>query len=158
MKKITFILFALITGSAFAQGDASATANAAADIVSPINISAEQDLNFGKVANNTAGSVIVNPDGTISGLAQIGSTTPTPAQFDVTAASGYSYTITLPTTVELTSGTNTIEVDTFKHDAGTTITGTGSIQTVGVGATLDVVANQPTGNYTGTFNVTVTYE
>lgn len=160
MKKITFILLALITGTVFAQdGTATATANAAADIVSPIAITAQQDLNFGKVSNNTAGTVVVGTDGTATGLTQIGTTAPAAATFDVTAADGFSYSITLPpTSIDLKSGTDIIKVDTFNHDAGTNPTGSVSVQTIGVGATLNVNANQATGNYTGEFNVTVSYE
>ncbi len=163
MKKITFILLTLISGTVFAQvteSTASATANAAADIVSPIAIESSQDLNFGKVANNAAGTVVVATDSDVSTstLSQIGSITPTAATFNVTAADGFSYTIALPTSVNLTNGTEEITVDEFKHDAVGNTTGTGSAQTVGVGATLNVAASQGTGNYTGTFDVTVTYE
>ena len=156
MKKITFILFALIAGTA--SGQISATANAAADIVSPISITPEQDLNFGKVSNNTAGTVVVATNGSATGLSQIGTTAPTAATFDVTAAQGFRYVVTLPETVELKSGNNTIGVGTFTHNAGTEPTGTGTIQTISVGATLTVAASQATGNYTGTFNVGVAYE
>jgi len=161
MKKITFILFALIAGTTFAQdGNASAEANAAADIVSPISITPEQALNFGKVSNYALGKVIVETDGTFdtSTLSQIGTTSPAAALFDVTAASGFSYIITLPTTVQLTNGAVDITVDNFNHDAGTDVTGSGGVQTIGVGATLNVDAGQATGNYTGTFDVSVAYE
>ncbi|MGY5850367.1 DUF4402 domain-containing protein [Salegentibacter sp. F14] len=160
MKKVTFILLALISGTVFAQEDATATANAAAEIVSPIQISAEQNLNFGKVANNTAGTVVVAPNGdfSTSTLSQIGTTSPSAASFDVTAAQGFSYTIALPGTVNLSNGTDNITVDTFDHNAAGNLVGTGGIQAVGVGATLNVAASQPTGEYTGSFDVTVTYE
>jgi len=159
MKKITFILLvSLISGTAFAQEDDTATAKAAAEIVSPISITAQEDLNFGKVANNTEGTVVVATDGSVSGLSQIGTTAPAAATFDVTAANGFSYLITLPSSVDLTSGTNSITVNNFNHDAGENITGTGAAETVGVGATLNVSAEQATGEYTGTFDVTVTYE
>lgn len=157
MKKITFILFALIAGTTFAQDSDFATASAAADIVSPIAITSQEDLNFGKVANNAAGKVIVATDGTATGLSQIGTTTPSAATFDVTAASGYAYSVSLPESVELVSGTNKMTVDTFKDNAGATPQGTGEVQTIGVGATLNVATSQATGNYTGEFNVTVTY-
>jgi hypothetical protein len=160
MKKITFILLvSLISGTAFAQ-DASATANAAADIVSPLQISPQQDLNFGKVSNNAAGTVIVASDGTFSEstLSQIGNTNPTAASFDITAANGFSYKITLPVSVTLSNGTEAITVDEFNHDAGTDPKGSGSAESIGVGATLNVDAEQPTGNYTGTFDVSVAYE
>lgn len=162
MKKITFILFALIAGTTFAQDSKSATANAAADIVSPIGISAQQDLNFGKVANNTAGTVVISNEGVVTGLSQIGGSAPKAAAFDITAANGFAYTITLPgSDIELThsngTGTNDIMiVNNFNHNA-TTTTGSGSAQEIGVGATLNVDASQATGNYTGTFDVTVSY-
>jgi hypothetical protein len=156
MKKITFILLvSLISGTAFAQE--SATANAAADIVSPLEISSQQDLNFGKVSNNVAGTVVVATDGAATGLSQICTTTPAAATFDVTAASGFAYSVTLPSSAILKSGTDEITVDNFTDNAGATPQGTGSSQTIGVGATLNVDASQPTGNYTGTFDVTVTY-
>ncbi|MGM1054433.1 MAG: DUF4402 domain-containing protein [Bacteroidota bacterium] len=162
MKKITFILFALIAGTSFAQ-DASATANAAADIVSPLEITATQALNFGKVSNNTAGTVVVDTDGIFSGLSQIGTTTPKAASFNVTAAAGFRYRVILPTTdVELTSGPESnpdiIKVNNFIDDAGETPTGSGTPETINVGATLNVTASQATGNYTGTFDVSVAYE
>ncbi|MBZ9729017.1 DUF4402 domain-containing protein [Salegentibacter sp. JZCK2] len=156
MKKITFILLALISGTAFAQE--SATAIAAADIVSPLSITVTQDLNFGKVSNNIEGDVIIATDGTFTGLSQIGNTTPTAAIFSVTAADGYRYNVTTPGSANLVSGANSITVDAFTDNAGAEPTGTGNAQTIGVGATLNVAANQPTGNYTGTFDVSVAYE
>ncbi|HKL36092.1 MAG TPA: DUF4402 domain-containing protein [Salegentibacter sp.] len=155
MKRITFILLALVSGTAFAQ---SATANAAADIVSPLQIEATQALNFGKVSNNAAGSVVITADGLVSGLPQIGTTTPVPATFNVTAADGFTYSVTLPGTVVLTnSNSDEITVNNFVDNAGATPEGTGSAQTIGVGATLNVAATQKTGNYTGTFDVSVDY-
>lgn len=159
MKKITFILFALIAGTTFAQ---SASANAAADIVSPLTIVKSGDLNFGKVSNATAGSVIIKTDGTegTGSLSQVGSTSISAASFTVNAASGYSYAVTVPSTEVTLSTTDskTIKVNTFVHDAGASKMGTGADQTVNVGATLDVAAGQSTGNYTGSFNVSVAYE
>ena len=157
MKKITFILLALISGTAFAQ---NATANAAADIVSPLEITSVQDLNFGKVSNNAKGIVVIETDGTTtnSTLSQIGNSNPMAASFNITAAQGYKYSITLPESVTLNSGSNNITVNNFKHDAGENPEGIGSAKAVGVGATLNVAANQPTGNYTGTFEVSVAYE
>ncbi|MFV8839142.1 DUF4402 domain-containing protein [Salinimicrobium soli] len=164
MKKITFILFALVAGTAFAQESDSAIANATADIVSPISINKEVDLTFGKVANNTAGTVVVATDNSVgtSSLSQIGTTSPTAASFSVTAAKDYAYTITLPTAaVTLTNvsdNNETMTVDTFKHDAGGTPKGTGAVQTVNVGATLNVGSSQATGTYRGQFTVSVDYE
>jgi len=160
MRKITFILLGLISGAAFAQEEATETAQASADIVSPITIEGQGDLNFGKVANNTAGTVVVGTDSdiSVSTLSQIGDTTPSAATFDVTAANGFSYSITLPESVNLNNGSEDITVDAFNHDAEGNTTGTGAVQTIGVGATLNVASGQATGNYTGNFNVSVAYE
>lgn len=161
MKKITFILFALIAGTTFAQESASGEATAFADIVSPITITKNTDLNFGRIANNETGTVVVASDGTYaaSSLDQInGGASPTAATFIVNAASGFAYSVTLPSTATLLNGENSLTVNNFTSNAGETPTGNGSDQTVGVGATLNVTTGQPTGVYSGNFEVTVSYE
>ncbi len=70
-----------------------------------------------------------------------------------------TYSITLPSSATLTSGGNTMTVDTFTHDEGALPklpSGTGS-ETFNVGATLNVGAVQAGGTYSGTFAVTVSY-
>ena len=161
MKKITFILLALISGTVFAQSD---QATATADIVSPIAIDKTGDLSFGKVANNTTGKVTIAADGTVGGLNQIGNTAPKAALFDITAADGYSYSITIPTQIQKlthTDGETTMNVDNFDYiftTDGDTAEGTGSKQEISVGADLNVIATQKTGTYTGKFDVSVAYE
>lgn len=51
MKKITFILFALIGATTFAQGSATETAVVSADIVSPITLVHADDFRFGQISN-----------------------------------------------------------------------------------------------------------
>ena len=157
----------LLTGisiSTFAQ--VSATANASATIVTPIAISKTVDMNFGNVAvSATAGTVVLTPAGSRSLTG--GVTLPTiagtvaAASFNVTGANNYTYTITLPSTaLPITSGANTMSVNSFTSNPATTgtLSATGS-QTLNVGATLNVSASQAAGSYTSVtpFTVTVNY-
>ena len=166
MKKITFILFALISGTAFAQ---TATANASADIVSPITIShsaTDSDLVFGKVIPaETATTIILDHSGAVDGTStgtSVSSSTRTAAAFTIQATNTYSYSITLPSTsVNLTgpTGSTAMTVSDFTQNllaANNVSDGNGD--DLLVGGTLNVGANQPEGNYTGEFTVTVAYE
>jgi hypothetical protein len=164
LKLIT--LTAAIFGFAatsFAQETASASA--AATIVTPITIANAGNMNFGNVAvqSTTGGTVILTSAGVRStggdGGVTLPSTTGTvsAAKFTVTGASGYSYTVTLPGSAIVKSGANQMTVDTFTSDHTGIITG-GTV-TLSVGATLHVTADQPAGSYATTenFNVIVNY-
>ncbi|MCX6222973.1 MAG: DUF4402 domain-containing protein [Bacteroidia bacterium] len=170
MKKL-FILFIAVAGfgvSSYAQVNATATSTAT--IVTPITITKTIDMNFGNVSvNGSLGTVILAPAGTRSVTG--GATTPatagtvTAASFDITGQANYTYSITLPVgltpvTLTHTNLTNTMTAGTFTSSP--TPTGTlsaGGLQTVTVGATLNVGASQLAGVYTsGTpFTVTVNY-
>ncbi len=76
----------------------------------------------------------------------------------MTGAVGQTYSITLPSSATLTSGGNTMTVDTYTDDAGATPTLPGGSDTFNVGATLNVGADQAKGSYSGTFLVTVNYD
>ncbi len=161
MKKITFMLFALIAGTTFAQSaDATAAVNAA--IVSPITISntGASALDFGNLASPSAATdIVVSTAGVrtaVSGVT-IPGTTSTAAAFSVVAENGYSYSVSIPDIVLTGTGGADMAV-TFAHDAGATPAGTGSAQAINVGGTLTVNANQVATSYTGTATVTVAYE
>jgi hypothetical protein len=167
MKKLAILGFVGVgliwSASAPAQANtATASANAAARIVSPIAIAKTTDLNFGDVvAGGAAGTVVVTPAGArgAGGGATLGSgAAVTAAAFNVTGQANATYAITLPGSATVTSGVNTMTVNTFTSNP--TPTGTlsaGGSQALAVGATLQVGANQATGTYTGTFDVTVAY-
>lgn len=160
----TIILLGGISISAFAQ--VTATATSTATIVTPITITKTVDMDFGNVAVGAVpGTVILTPAG--SRTATGGVTLPvvtgtvTAATFTVTGTPAYTYSITLPSTdLTITSGANTMTVNSFTSDPTPTGTldGSGS-QTLDVGATLIVSANQASGVYiSGTpFAVTVNY-
>ena len=162
MKKITFILLALISGTVFAQSDeATGTANAAAEIISPIKISDGTDLDFGRIIGNSAGGTITI---TTAGARTTDnddllapSTTLQAASFEVTAANTYNYSVTIPG-INLTGAGDAMPVS-FESSLGNSgVVGTGAVQTLNVGGELTVNGGQAEGNYTGTISVTVAYE
>ncbi len=166
MKKITFILLALIAGTGFAQNAAEATGTATvnAEIVTPITIADGTDLNFGSIVAAEGGNVRVNTAGTRTfsnnNMDVITAATITAASFTVNAANTYSYSISIPSI--LLTGAGTDMPVSFTHDLGGetdgNATGTGEDQTLLVGGLLTVAASQTEGEYTGTVTVTVAYE
>ncbi len=138
----------------------SDTANVTISITLPISISAGADLDFATMApTGTAGTVTVTPASARSSVdVDLVGGTPSAASFDVTGDSGANYSVILPSSATLTSGANTMTVDTFTDDTGPNPKLTGGSDTFNVGATLNVGAAQAAGSYSGTFPVTVNYD
>ncbi len=128
-------------------------------LLAPISISSSANLDFGTmVPTGTAGTVTVTPAGARSSVnVDLLGGLPSAAAFDVTGEGANTYSITLPSSATLTSGGNTMTVDTYTDDAGATPTLSGGSDTFNVGATLNVGATQAEGTYSGTFSVTVNY-
>ncbi len=163
MKNFTLVLIALITGTTFAQNSDLATANASAEIISAITISKTTDMDFGMVANNVTGGTVILDNAAATGRTGsadiITASSFQNAVFTINAENLYTYSISLPSTdITLSDGgTNTMTVNGFNDNLGGSSTGTSADQTLYVGATLNVGADQAVGNYTGTFDVSVNY-
>lgn len=152
MKKITFILFALITGTAFAQ----TTVSTAAEIIEAITLTENAGLNFGKI-DNTAGIVDITPGGVVTGKTQVAGGTTSSAQLTVSGAPDEAYTITVPGTSSLAGPSSaTLSVTGIVHNSTQTLDASGN-ETVNIGGTLNVETDQIAGSYTGTISVTVSY-
>ncbi|AMR30111.1 hypothetical protein A0256_01100 [Mucilaginibacter sp. PAMC 26640] len=154
--------FLLCVDAAFAQ--ATATAIASATIVTPISITKTFDMDFGNIATDgTVGTVVLSPESTrsITGGTTLPATagTVTAASFDVTGSDLYTYAITLPASVTITSGVNNMTVDTFTSTPLLTGAFTAGAQTLTVGATLNIGASQLAGLYTSAtpFTIIVNY-
>jgi spore coat protein U-like protein len=156
------------TAPAFAA--TSASASASATVIVPIAITKAADLSFGKFASGaTGGSITVQTDGSRAGTGDVLLTnggTNTAASFTITGEPGATYTIdTTGTSANLSSSGNNLPLSLISDfaatasSAGTKATGTltGGTQTLFVGGTLTVGANQPAGNYTGSVAVAVAY-
>ncbi|MDP2258029.1 MAG: DUF4402 domain-containing protein [Polaromonas sp.] len=123
-----------------------------------------QALAFGSFVAGSGGSVTVavNPLGRSAsgGVFLVPSGIWSAASFSVTGDPSATYAITLPANgvVSLTSGSNTMAVDSFtSNPALTGQLSVGGSQTLMVGATLSVGSNQASGSYSGSFSVTVNY-
>jgi hypothetical protein len=165
---ISGIIFLNYSGQlVFAQRSASATASVTATIITPIGINKTTDMNFGNIiAGSSSGIVTLDPAGirsvTTGITLPVSSGTITAATFQVRGQGNYTYTITLPTSayeITRTSGSGTMEISNFTSSPSGTGMLISGAQTISVGATLTVGADQPVGVYTGEtgFNVTVNY-
>lgn len=161
-----FVVVLLLVGSVAVKAQSTAQATATATIVTPISISKTADMNFGNIAVDaaTGGSVELTPTGAripafgVSLPATTG--TVSAAAFTVTGMSGYTYSITLPSSIVLqhSGAFEVMPADTFTSTPSGTGTLTGGTQNITVGATLYVAAGQLDGVYTsGNFDVTVNY-
>ena len=164
MKKFTFILFALIVGTTFAQNSVDGTATVNAHIVSPIGVKSSDNINFGKIVKTEDGGVVEIPtDGgarIISKSMDIESDPATAATFNVTAEENTTYSVLIPqlTMKNTADESQTMTVD-FTHSLGEGNTSSGNTaKSFVVGGKLNVGGNQAEGSYTGTATVTVSYE
>jgi hypothetical protein len=131
-----------------------------------------RDLTFGQIIAGPGGSVTVSPGGvrTATGVIALNLPAATSAAFSATVVTvGNSnkgniktVIVSLPSSIQLTSGSNKMTVDTFVSSpvAGArSAVGLGSPPvTVSVGATLRVAPNQPPGKYSGSFTVTADFQ
>ncbi len=168
MKNIiskVIVAAAIIVGASstasFAQ--ATATASATANIITPITIALVTNMNFGNIAVSptSGGTVVLAPASsrTSTGGVTLPATTGTvaAASFTVSGASGYTYAITLPTTATLNDGSShTMGMSAFTSSPSGTGVLTGGTQTLNVGATLTVSAAQAPNSYTNSTAVPVT--
>jgi hypothetical protein len=171
MRKLAAVLLiALVAGILLApsaeaqQSTATASANATATMITAIAITRTAHMNFGDVVTGASlGTVVLSaaasPTRSATGGTKLGnSTVVSSAIYSVTGEGSSTYSITLPTSdVTLTSGGNSMTLNTFTSSPSGTGTLSSGSQTLYVGATLHVGANQASGIYTGSFDVTVTY-
>ena len=161
-------IFAFSTIS-FGQSQSTASADAGANIITPISITNSQGLDFGDIVSQTnAFTVTMSASGSRTDASELtGDQSPllstdagNQALFTITGEENYKFSVTLPTSIELTAtGATAMTVSDFTMNlnaANNTLTG-GSVD-LSVGATLNVNATQQAGAYTGTFDVTVAYE
>ena len=167
MKNIIKAIAATVVIAGFANtsfAQATATASASANIITPISIVKTIDMNFGNVAvsSSIAGTVVLAPGGGRTTGGAGGVTLPSTigtvsaASFTVSGQASYTYAITLPSTCSISDGTHTMTVNTFTSNPSATGTlSSGGVQTLTVGATLNVSAGQAANAYTNATGVPV---
>jgi spore coat protein U-like protein len=164
------LLLLLCSGSkaTAATSEATATATIMPSITSSKNTETPTngDLAFGVIVpGESSGTVIIAPSSsgrTHDGGVQLVSSTYGAASFIISGASNTVYTVTLPdtNTINISSGNNLMTVHslTVFPPPGSTKLGSDGHAAFNVGGKLEVAANQPPGNYSGTFHVTVAYQ
>lgn len=166
-----------VASPAFAQqATASANATARGVVLLPLTLTKTSDLDFGTVvASPVAGSVAISADDgsrTVSGgVTGVPSFPGGRALFQGAGSATQDVILTLQAPAVLTSGPNTITVNSMTFDSAApssvnlagdltttrTIDATGAFA-VGVGGDFAIAANQPNGVYTGAFTVTADYQ
>ncbi|HWR11529.1 MAG TPA: DUF4402 domain-containing protein [Rectinemataceae bacterium] len=128
-----------------------------------LTIAATQSLAFGSLIPLAAtGSITLSAQGSVSAgnAVYVRGSSRHVALFSVTGEAGRAFVIALPSSATLVgSGSATIIVDTFTVSPSSPAS-IGADGTCGlfVGATLRVGADQATGDYSGTFELLVSYE
>jgi hypothetical protein len=165
------VLAVALAAAAVSSYAVEGVAGATATVIAPIAINKAVDLNFGKFAPGTGGSITISTSGTptSTGIVRSTTVTPTAARFDVTGDANATYAITYTgTSTTLSDGATTpstmgmsIHSSLTANNAttGTVTDGllTGGAQSIYVGGTLTVGATQVAGTYTGNVSVQVEY-
>ncbi|GLR46736.1 DUF4402 domain-containing protein [Sphingomonas astaxanthinifaciens] len=161
-----FLSGLLAAGTAEAQTRFSAIprAKAGGAFIYPLTVVTKNNLDFGYIAVNGAGTVVVNPNTSVrsvtGGVLALGGR-PQPATFLGAARSASVVIIRVPKspiTIRRVGGTETMTVQNFtlQGQDKRTLARMEAFE-FNVGATLVVNANQAEGVYTGEFDVTVQY-
>jgi hypothetical protein len=161
---------AAATAAASSAFAADATASTAVNIVRPISIAKDVDLNFGTIIRPTANATVaISTAGVVSGAtATPSSASPTAAKFTVSGEGGQSFSIS--ETATLVNGTNSLTL-TLSKAAGATGSLAGNVGTLSgalgdtasgtaellYGASFPITPTTATGAYTGSLQVTVDY-
>ena len=151
---------------------AAATSTATSVVIAPIAITAPAVLSFGRFAHGAGGSVTISNSGVRTSSGVILSSTSsvqTAARFDVTGDGSATYAIThsgatvlsdsaiIPNTMALATTSDLTGGNVTTGNVATGTLTTGGTQSIFVGGTLTVGANQVAGTYTGAVTVTVEY-
>jgi hypothetical protein len=156
----------LLLAAAAQAAPAPASKNDAgkATILRSLSIVDKTSLDFGELVVGSAGTAVIDPvSGAVTTTGTITSvgTTAHPATFTATGSKNSVVNIKLPTasiTLNRVGGGGTMTVSNWTLDGKTNRKfPLNSAFDFNVGATLNIGANQPDGDYVGSFSVTVQY-
>lgn len=165
----------LLTGAAspaFAQATATTPANGSVTIFRPITVTKDADLKFGNIVKPGSGSgtasVAADSGGALTvggGVVDLASgDASSAAKFTVAGEGGQAFTLAVADNFVITNGTDNITVTTSQDVADGTQNLSGLLgdgadgeKEVHVGGSISVPSAISTGFFTGSFNVTATY-
>jgi hypothetical protein len=158
----------LVFSSLRVNAQATATGHISAEVIEAITAVESTSMNFGSfVAGDQVGSIVIPASGAgISGSTVVtAGSNITPATFSVSGAKNATFSVTLPegpTTLTNLTGNGTLVVSDWTATSGqgsdSYVLADGT-QKVKVGATLNVgtLEQNPKGTYTGSYQVTFSY-
>ena len=159
--------------SAWAQAQ---TTPISADVVTPLTLVKRDDLNFGRLFPGSSGGIVtmnVNGSRTAGGTIILVGNDFQLARFAGQGSINQRVQIRLPNNIDLTGPGPAMRLSNFRfgpdpelpltfgqlgNSTNIRITGTAGIFGFVVGGDLQVGANQPSGTYSGSFDVTVNYQ
>lgn len=157
---VTLVAAALVASGAFAQVSSSATAGASVNIMKAIHIDTTADLDFGTLVQGTGGGTITVGNGVVvkGDVQSINGVGAKGATFEVSGETGASYSIFLPTSIDLSNNLSVIKVDDFfSIPSKSSVIPFGGVEHLTVGATLHLEGKEASGYYEGGFDVLVAY-
>lgn len=130
-------------------------------IAEKLGISTKQDINFGAMMSPSSdGTVTLSYNGQRSatgGIYLMNNADVSQGIFTIDGTAGRTVYVSLPSEVFIYSGGNALSVNNFTASTGTQFTLASDMADMHIGATLNVPANAPEGDYSGTYTVTVSY-
>ena len=159
MKK-SLLLFSALVGLSLASGAEAVTVSGTvkAVIKGAITATQTQEMNFGTISSSGAGAAVtMDPSGVRTSTLSFYNNSQA-GIFSITAEPSTALTISFGNGT-LTSGANSMTLSNFTHstNTGTDTTDSSGKLTLNIGADLNVGANQASGAYAGTYNVTLSY-
>ena len=140
----------------------SAGASGTVRITKPLILNKDTDLDFGSVVVWGNGTVTITQAGAVSCTAAtltcdgVGASA---ATFSIQGTNNRVVDIAVPATVTLDNGSDNLTLTTdFPATKQLNSSGVGNTTTFGVGGSVALLETTPGGTYTGTFNVTVSYQ
>jgi len=157
---LTTLLLSTSVCPALAAGNGTGTAT----IIQPLTVTANTTLRFGTLIRPAAGSAtaVISTAGAFSGTASAVASGPQGnGDFTVSGEGGQSVTVSVDASFNMTGPGAAIPVTTTATNTGShSLSGSlGSAGTldVAVGGSISIPSTQLSGAYSGTFNVTATY-
>jgi len=158
-----------LSSPGWAQSSATQSTTGTGTILQPLTLTKNTDLAFGSIVRPSSGTNTVTVNETTAarslaggGNAALVTSTTSRATYTVDGEGGSAYSITVPANFNMTrvSGAETLTVTLASTATSGTLSGAAGAAgsgTFGVGGSFPLSSTTVTGNYTGTFNVTVTY-
>lgn len=159
-----FYAYAVDAGGATLAGDAD---KGKVTVYRSLAVAKTADLNFGRIQLPTSGSSTItlnatNGNRSVSGNAFAYPTpAPTRGAFTISGEGGQQVSLSIPTTIQMASGVNTLSVN-VTNNAQTTPRLSGNLGAAGtydfaVGGSFSITTTTPVGSYSGILTVSVDY-